>query len=128
MFSLFGQKLRVIYAVREENLHKHMLTHLENEFGVINTMEVTNHEVSIYLKNHSRATAVPLTSDILACQHNNEFCFYFPGSLEFILEHGVLAMKPFSGTYTSTKICKRAQNYCRKMEYSANSCYMHIII
>ncbi|XP_023223466.1 zinc finger BED domain-containing protein 4-like [Centruroides sculpturatus] len=57
----------------------------------------------------SRATAVSVTSDMWTCQHNNQSFLSFTVhwiSPEFILEHGVLAMKPFSGSHTGTNIAK----------------------
>lgn len=57
----------------------------------------------------SQATAVSVTSDIWTCQHNNESFVSFSAhwiSPEFILEHGVLAMKPFPGSHSGTNIAK----------------------
>ncbi|KAF9417216.1 hypothetical protein HW555_005618, partial [Spodoptera exigua] len=53
------------------------------------------------------AAAVSITSDIWTCDHNNESFLSFTAhwiSPDFKLEHGVLAMKPFSGSHTGENI------------------------
>lgn len=59
--------------------------------------------------NISQATAISVTSDVWTCLHNNTSFLSFTAhwlSPEFILEHGVLAMKPFSGSHTGENIGK----------------------
>lgn len=60
----------------------------------------------------SQAPAVSVTSDIWTCQHNNESFLSFSAhwiSPEFILEHGVLAMKSFPGSHSGTNIAKELE-------------------
>ncbi|XP_054744485.1 zinc finger BED domain-containing protein 4-like [Anastrepha obliqua] len=57
----------------------------------------------------SQAAALSVTSDIWACQHNNESFLSFTAhwiSPEFILEHSVLAMKSFPGSHSGINIAK----------------------
>lgn len=57
----------------------------------------------------SQAAALSVTSDIWTCQHNNESFLSFTAhwiSPEFILEHGVLAMKSFPGSHSGINIAK----------------------
>ncbi|KAF2883571.1 hypothetical protein ILUMI_22635 [Ignelater luminosus] len=59
--------------------------------------------------NISSAFAISVTSDIWTCLHNNASFLSFTAhwiSPEFKLEHGVLAMKPFSGSHTGENIAK----------------------
>ncbi|CAF4951658.1 unnamed protein product [Pieris macdunnoughi] len=60
----------------------------------------------------SKATAVSVTSDIWTCQHNNESFLSFTAhwiSPEFILEHGVLALKSFPGSHSGANIAKELE-------------------
>ncbi|KAF2897618.1 hypothetical protein ILUMI_08558 [Ignelater luminosus] len=57
----------------------------------------------------SQAAALSVTSDIWTCHHNNESFLSFTAhwiSPEFILEHGVLAMKSFPGSHSGINIAK----------------------
>lgn len=57
----------------------------------------------------SQAAALSVTSDVWTCQHNNESFLSFTAhwiSPEFILEHGVLAMKSFPGSHSGINIAK----------------------
>ncbi|KAF2891023.1 hypothetical protein ILUMI_15150 [Ignelater luminosus] len=59
--------------------------------------------------NISSAFAISVTSDRWTCLHNNASFLSFTAhwiSPEFKLEHGVLAMKPFSGSHTGENIAK----------------------
>ncbi|KAF2902210.1 hypothetical protein ILUMI_03986 [Ignelater luminosus] len=59
--------------------------------------------------NISSAFAISVTSDIWTCLHNNASFLSFTAhwiSPEFKLEHGVLAIKPFSGSPTGENIAK----------------------
>ena len=59
--------------------------------------------------NIASAPAISVTSDIWTCSHNNASFLSFTAhwlSSDFKLEHGVLAMKPFSGTHTGENIAK----------------------
>ncbi|XP_065684334.1 zinc finger BED domain-containing protein 4-like [Hydra vulgaris] len=57
----------------------------------------------------SQATAVSVTSDMWICQDNSQSFLSFTAhwiSPDFVLEHTVLTMKPFSGSHTGTNIAK----------------------
>ncbi|XP_047146507.1 zinc finger BED domain-containing protein 4-like [Hydra vulgaris] len=57
-----------------------------------------------------QATAVSVASDMWTCQQNSQSFLSFTAhwiSPYFILEHSILAMKPFSGSHTGFNIAKK---------------------
>lgn len=77
----------------------------------------------------SQATAVSVTSDMWTCQHNNQSFLSFTAhwiTSDFILKHGVLAMKPFEGSHTGTNIAKELNHIAEKWNIPHNK--MHLIV
>ncbi|CAH0698531.1 unnamed protein product [Spodoptera exigua] len=75
------------------------------------------------------AAAVSITSDIWTCDHNNESFLSFTAhwiSPDFKLEHGVLAMKPFSGSHTGENIANELNIIAARWNIPFNK--IHIIV
>lgn len=79
--------------------------------------------------NISKAIAVSVTSDIWTCLHNSSSFLSFTAhwlSPEFQLQHGVLAMKPFSGSHTGENIAKELNAIAARWDIDRNK--IHLLI
>lgn len=79
--------------------------------------------------NISKANAISVTSDIWTCVHNSSSFLSFTAhwlSPEFRLQHGVLAMKPFSGSHTGENIAKELNAIAARWEIEKNK--IHLLI
>nr|XP_053615039.1 zinc finger BED domain-containing protein 4-like [Plodia interpunctella] len=85
--------------------------------------------------NISSAFAISVTSDIWTCLHNNDSFLSFTAhwiSSEFKLEHGVLAMKPFSGSHTKIHLLIHDSGAnmvkgVRLAKYDSARCFIHTL-
>ena len=80
-------------------------------------------------RNVSSAFAISVTSDIWTCLHNNASFLSFTAhwiSPEFKLEHGVLAMKPFSGSHTGENIAMELNNIANRWDIEHTKIHLFI--
>ncbi|XP_069963284.1 zinc finger BED domain-containing protein 4-like [Bactrocera oleae] len=80
-------------------------------------------------RNISSAFAISVTSDIWTCLHNNASFLSFTAhwiSPEFKLEHGVLAIKPFSGSHTGENIAMELNNIANRWDIEHTKIHLFI--
>ncbi|KAG6454157.1 hypothetical protein O3G_MSEX008522 [Manduca sexta] len=81
------------------------------------------------MENILNAAVVSITSDIWTCDQNNESFLSFTAhwiSPDFKLEHGVLAMKPFSGSHTGENIANELNIIAARWIFPLNK--IHVIV
>ncbi|KAI4454142.1 zinc finger bed domain-containing protein 4 [Holotrichia oblita] len=79
--------------------------------------------------NISKVIAVSVTSDMCNCLHNSSSFLSFAAhwlTSEFQLQHGVLAMKPFSGSHTGENIAKELNAIAARWDIEKNK--LHLLI
>lgn len=79
--------------------------------------------------NISKAIAISATSDIWTCLHNSSSFLSFTAhwlSPEFQLNHGVLAMKPFSGSHTGENIANELNAIAARWDIEKDK--IHLLI
>lgn len=77
----------------------------------------------------SSAVAVSVTSDMWTCLRNNSSFLSFTAhwlSAEFKLQHGVLAMKPFSGSHTGENIANELNSIASRWDIEQSK--IHVIV
>lgn len=81
------------------------------------------------MENISKAAVVSVTSDIWTCDHNNESFLSFTAhwiSPDFKPEHGVLAIKPFSGSHTGENIANELKVIAARWNIPLNK--IHVVV